>query len=206
MGIKTDNKLAFEERVEASQKISALARISSLMRFEQRKRIVNSFITSHFSYCPMVWMFHSRRLNNRISDIYEKALRIIYQDYNSSFKELLIKDNYLTIHQRNLKLLVTEIFKVKIGCAPDVMKEIFETDNRNYNFRHEFLIKRCNIRLVYYGTETASFIGAKLCDPLPNSCEDATSLKNFKVNLKRWIRENCLYRLCNKYIQRLGFL
>ena len=71
LGIKIDNKLTFEEHVEglckkASQKVSAVARISSLMRFEQRKRIVNLFIASHFSHCPLVWMFHSRRLNNRI--------------------------------------------------------------------------------------------------------------------------------------------
>ena len=84
LGIKIDNKLTFEEHVEglckkASQKVSAVARISSLMRFEQRKCIINSFIISHFSYCPLVWMFHSRRLNNRINHIHERALRIIYQ-------------------------------------------------------------------------------------------------------------------------------
>ena len=83
LGIKIDNKLTFEEHVEglcekASQKINALARISSLIRFEQRKRIVNSFITSHFSYYPLVSMFHSRRLNNRINHIHERALQVIY--------------------------------------------------------------------------------------------------------------------------------
>ena len=59
--IKIDNKLTFEEHVEGlckskktRQDVGALARISSLMKFEQRKRIVNSFITSHFSYCPLV--------------------------------------------------------------------------------------------------------------------------------------------------------
>ena len=96
-GIKIDNKLTLEEHVEglckkASQKVSAVARISSLMRFEQRKRIVNLFITSHFSHYPLVWMFHSRRLNNRIDHIHERALKIIYQGYNSSFKELLNKN------------------------------------------------------------------------------------------------------------------
>ena len=154
----------------------------------------------------MVWIFHSRRLNNRINHIHERALRIIYQDYNSSFKELLRKDSSLTIHQRNLKLLVTEMFKVKIGCAPNTMKEIFEIENRNYNFRHDFLIKRCNIRSVYYVTDTASFIGPKIWDTLPNNCKDATSLKSFKVNLKRWIPENCPCILCKTYIQRVGFL
>ena len=78
-------------------------------------------------------------------------------------------------------------FKVKIECAPDIIKEIFEIVNQNYNFPQGFLIKWCNIRSVYYDTETASFIGPKIWDTLPNSCKDATSLKSFKVNLKRWI-------------------
>ena len=131
LGIKTDNKLTFEEQIQglckkASQKVSALARVSSLMRFKKRKCIVSSFITCHFSYCPLVWMFRSRHLNNRINHIHERALRIIFQDYNSSFIELLRKDSSLTIHQRNLKLLVTEMFKVKIGCSRNIMKEILE--------------------------------------------------------------------------------
>ena len=73
------------------------------------------------------------------------------------------------------------------------MKEMFEitinrnrNQNRNYTFLiFDFLIKRCNIRSIYYGTETASFIGPKIGDTLPNRCKDATSLKSFKVNLKR---------------------
>ena len=97
--IKTDNKLTFEEHLErlcekASQKVNAMTRISSLIRFEQRKHIVNLFITLHFSHCPLVWMFHNRRLNNCIDHIHERA----YQDYNSSFKELLRKRQLLNIN------------------------------------------------------------------------------------------------------------
>ena len=95
-------------------------------------------------------MFHSRRLNNRVNHIHERALRIVYQDYNSSFKELLRKDSSVTVHQRNLKLLVTEKFKVNIGCAPDIMKEIFEIVNRNYKFCHDILVERSNIRSGFF--------------------------------------------------------
>ena len=72
--IITDNKLTLEEHVErlckkASQKVSAVARISYLMRIEQIKHIVGLFITFHFFYQPLVWMFHSRLLNNCIDHI-----------------------------------------------------------------------------------------------------------------------------------------
>ena len=103
LGINIDNKLTFEQHVDslcnkASQKLNALAGLAHYMSFEQRKLIMNSFITSQFSYCPLVWMFHSRRLNHRINGIQERALRIVYRDYNSSFTELLLKDGSLTIH------------------------------------------------------------------------------------------------------------
>ena len=106
------------------------------MTFDQRRLILNSFITSHFSYCLIVWMFHSRKLNERINHIHERALRIVYKDYNLSFQELLIEDNTLSIHHRNLQKLVTEILKVKNTLSPEFMnvlefnqKTILPTNN-----------------------------------------------------------------------------
>ena len=98
LGVKVDHELNFNEHVsslckKASQKLNALSRIASCMTFDQRRLILNSFITSHFSYCLIVWMFHSRKLNERIDHIHERALRIFYKDFNSSFQELLIEDN-----------------------------------------------------------------------------------------------------------------
>ena len=71
---------------------------------------------------------------------------------------------------------------------------------------YDLLIKRHNVRSVYCGTKTASFIGPKIWDTLPNSCKEVISLKNLKENLKNWIPENCPCRLCKTYVQRVGFL
>ena len=83
LGVKIDHELNFNEHVsslckKASQKLNVLSRIASSMTFDQRRLILNSFITSHFSYFPIVWMFHSRKLNERINHIHERALRIVY--------------------------------------------------------------------------------------------------------------------------------
>ena len=59
---------------------------------------MRAFISSQFGYCPLVWMFHSRRLNNRINNIHERALRLVYRDYSrTSFKALLQIDKSVTI-------------------------------------------------------------------------------------------------------------
>ena len=71
-------------------------------------------------------MFHSRQLNNRINKIRETALRLVYKDNKLTFDDLLKLDNSVTIHQRNLQILATEIFKVKNSLAPEIITEIFE--------------------------------------------------------------------------------
>ena len=176
------------------------------MNLEQRKLILNSFITSHFSYCPLVWMFHSRKLNNKINSLHERALRIIYQDFRSSFSELLNKDNSRTVHQRNLQKLVIELFKVKIGVAPEIMNEVFQIKERPYNFRNGVFIRRHNVRTVRYGTETVSFLAPKLWELLPEDCKNETSLTAFKEKIKNWIPDNCPCRICKKYVPNLVFL
>ena len=85
LGISIDNKLTFDEHVtrlcnKASQKLHALARVSSSMTTEQRHKIMAAYINSQFGYCPLVWMFHSRKLNNRVNKLHERALRITYND------------------------------------------------------------------------------------------------------------------------------
>ena len=60
-----DNKLNFKTHInklckKASQKLHALARMSNFMSCQQKKNIMNAFILSQFSYCPLIWMCHSR--------------------------------------------------------------------------------------------------------------------------------------------------
>ena len=84
LGVKFDSNLSFESHVtslckKASEKLHSLARISRYMDLNKRSNLMKSFITSQFSYYPLIWMFHSRNLNNKIKRIHERALRLVYQ-------------------------------------------------------------------------------------------------------------------------------
>ena len=142
LGITIDSNLTFENHIrnickKASQKINALARIAPYMNIQKRRTITKSFVTSQFSYCPLIWMFHSRPLNSKIysiheialrityQDNHERALRITYQDNMSTFQELLNKDNSVSIHHRNLRVLATEMFRIHRGLSPEIVREIF---------------------------------------------------------------------------------
>ena len=65
---------------KASLKLNALSRIAPLMNVRKKRIIMKLFIESQFRYCPLIWMFHSRGLNNKINRIHERALRITYND------------------------------------------------------------------------------------------------------------------------------
>lgn len=68
-------------------------------------------------------MSRNREMHSRINRLHEKALRIVYQDEKkSSFQQLLNKDESVTIHQRNLKLLTYKIFQQKKMSAEIINK------------------------------------------------------------------------------------
>ena len=72
---------------KASQKLNAHARITSYMSIQKRRTITKSFVTSQFNYFPLIWMFHSRRLNNKINSIDERArgshIKIVRQHFKN---------------------------------------------------------------------------------------------------------------------------
>ena len=150
LGEIVDNKLSFEPHFslvckKIGQKIHALARVSKFISKKKLRFIVKAFILSQFSYCPSVWMCHSRTLNNKINKLHEMALRLVYDDKQSTCEELLNINKSITIHHRNLQVLVTELYKVHYGLAPEPMNDIFEKRDVTYNFINNSTLKTRNI-------------------------------------------------------------
>ena len=125
LGIRFNSNFRFDDHVaslskKASQKVNPLTRFAQKMNLSQCWSIIKAFICSQFEYCPLVWMLHSRKINNRINSLHEGTLRdierdIVYRGYNATFSELLRKDKSVTIQQRNLELLATEILRQKMN-------------------------------------------------------------------------------------------
>ena len=71
---------------KAGQKLSALMRLSLYLDTNKRKTICTTMVKAQLNYCPLVWMFFSRRSSNLINKVQERAPN----------------QNEITIHQRNL--------------------------------------------------------------------------------------------------------
>ena len=118
LGIKFNSSLSFQGHTsslckKASKKLHVLARIVNYMDLPKRKVSTKAFIRSQFSYCLLIWVLHSRTFNNCINNNHERALRLTHRDNQSSFQVLLEKDYSVTVHHKNLQVLLTEILKLK---------------------------------------------------------------------------------------------
>ena len=217
LGVTIDSNLNFKKHIlslckKTNRKLHALSRVSKIMTLNKRRISMKSFIISQFNYCPLVWMMHNRGLNNEINHIHERALRIVYNDYSSTFENLLNKDKSVTMHQRNLQQLA--IFKVKIGIAPKIMNKIFTfVENNTYNLRSGMHLSRVNVHSTQYGTESIGNLGAKIwkkscfCKNLvPVHMKDLKALSTFKNQIKKWIPKDCPCRLCKVNVAQVGFL
>ena len=190
IGINFDLSLSFKGHItslckKSSQKLHALERIVNYMDLPKRKVLMKVFIVSQFSYFPLIWMFHSRTLNNRTNNIHERALSLSYKDNQSSFKELLEKDHSVTVHHKNLQALVTEIFKVKNDLFPDIMKVVFELKELPYNLPSESIhFTRRNVKTTYYGLSSIKYLAPQIWELVPKSLKKCKTLNEFKNKIK----------------------
>ena len=167
---------------------------------------VKTFVESQFNYCPLIWMFHSRHLNNKINNVHEKALTIVYFDYKSTFQELLDKDASFSVHHRNILTLAIEMYKHIHGRSPAIMRKVFKI-NRTfpYNLRTQNDFSSRVPKTAKYETETISFLAPKVWALVSEKLKECSCLEAFNSRTRKW-KPDCPCRLCKTYLQYVGLL
>ena len=116
-----------------SRKINGYERIASYISLEKRI-VMKTFIESQFNYFPLIWMFHSQTIDNKINRLHERALRIVYSDFKTSFAG---QDNSFSMHGRNIQSLAMEIYKFLNGLSLSIPNSVFYKNISNsYKLRN----------------------------------------------------------------------
>ena len=114
-------------------------------------------------------MFHNRLLNNKINKLHERYLGIIYNNKKSNFEELLVKDNSLSIHHKNVQTLAIKMHKFANNMSPEITNEIFPLREINhYNLKHPSLFILPAMHIIYNGTESAVYLGPRNWEIMPS--------------------------------------
>ena len=103
--------------------------------------LYNSFVLFNFHYCPLIWMFSEKSSNNKINRIHKRALRVLLDDYGSTFDELLQKRGEHTIHTKKLQTLLLEVYKCLTSKNHSFLWDLFERRPTNYNLRKKDLVQ-----------------------------------------------------------------
>ena len=124
-------------------------------------------------------------MNKRINKIHEKGGRLVYKnETNLSFDGVMKKDKSVSIHQRNMKILDTNIFKMRNDLGPEIMKDIFHFVQKPYNLRNDSTLQRRRNRAVYFGIQSTSSLAPKIWQIVLCDIKKAKSLDILKKNKK----------------------
>ena len=145
-------------------------------------------------------MFYSRRPSSLVSNVYGRALRIVSDDDNSSYTELLMTKKELTIHQQNINVLMKEIYKFQNNLSPPLIDDMFQVRKINYNLSHFQKFANTKKNSVKMGLETITYRAPQLWNLVPTEIKDVPSLSIFKEKIKSWYCNTCPCRLCQNNI------
>ena len=156
-----------------------------------------TFITSQFNYCPLVWIWHNRGLNYKNSVSRQKI----------KFTGFAAEGQICVYPHENLQYVATEIYKVKNGLSPEIMKQVFLfQENENYNLRSGTHLVNRNMHIAHFETDTIINLGPKLWKHVPDEIRNASPLSFFKSRIKIWTRDKRLSRLSKIFVKDLGLL
>ena len=201
LGITIDNKLSFEFHIseicrKAGGQLNALKRLGSYLPLHVRKVDANSFILSHFNYCPLVWYFSTAKQIQKIEKIHERVVRFIHDDYHSDYVSLLLSTNSSTMEVRRMRALCVEIYKTLNNLNPDYMKDIFVKPDGRHSSRRPLNISVPRVHQATFGLKSIRYEGAKLWNSLPESIKSAENLERFKRLIANWEGPQCNCSSC----------
>ena len=110
------------------------------------------------------------------------------------------------ILQRNLQLLMIEIYKTRNNLIPSFMKQIFEAKVLPYILRCWERLQLPKAKTTGLGTDTVRFVGGRAWETLPPALKISSSLKIFKKHIKSHKCDACNCRLRKSFYPNLGFL
>ena len=180
LGVIIDKNLTVKKHIDnlvrkSQYKLHALRRIRKLLIIEKPKILGNAFIDSQFNYASLIWMFCRKTFYSTIEKIHHRTLKVIY-GIDDSYNNLLLRRNSVSIHQRHLRFLATQIFKSISQINPEFIWSFFKQKKLSYKVRKGPILNLLNNLLA-----TVKF---------------SNSVFEFKTKIKNLRNINCRCLIC----------
>ena len=202
LGIDIDFNLNFDAHLSticknAAQQLNILKIIGRNLCKLSRLTIFHTFILSNFNFCPLTWHFCSKANTRKIEKIQERALRFVYNNYNSSYSELLDIAKLPSLHIRRVKNMAIETFKIINKLSPPVLNDLLQKHDTKYNFRYSNLLQIPSVKTTSYGKNSFMYAAPALWNSLPEDFRQANSFSQFKNLVSNWNGKDCHCSYCS---------
>jgi hypothetical protein len=180
LGVHIDRGLTFKYHIDilckkAGRKLNVLARLSKSLDEKSKLILFYSFILSHFDYCSLAWFSCSDTEAKQIEKIQRRAMKYIYNDFASSYANLLEKSGRPSMYVQRVRKLMIHVFCAINKICPRNIQYMFEIKERTYNLRDTMSIKFPPFNHLRHGRNSVRYQGTCLCNKLNNitkECED----------------------------------
>ena len=170
LSIDIDFRLSFDNHIsnickKAAQQLNILKRIGNRLSRLNKLSIFHTFILSNFNFCPLAWHFCSEGNTKKMETVQERALRFAYEDFSSSYEDLLQKTGLPSLHIRRMRTMATEVIKILNEMCPPVLANLVEKRSSSYNFRYSNILQVPTVHTSIFGKRSFRFAA-----PLTSRC------------------------------------
>jgi len=166
--VTIDEKLNFHQQVstlcrKAGAQLRVIQRLCGYLDQPSRLSIFRCFVLSHFNYRSLVWNFCGRVHTARIERIQYRALKFVYNDFDSSYDKLLTFTKIPTLELSRKRTILVEVYKAVNKLSPSFMWDLFHMKDVKYNLRNcnNLCLKQC--RTKKYGQDSLSNYRVLIC-------------------------------------------
>ena len=198
LGVFIDYELTFSEHVNyickrTSRQLNAIRRISKYLKRDCLMKLFHTFVSSNYNYCPTIWHFTSKSSTVKIEKVHKAALRVVYNDYTTSYSGLLdmskrplgFKISYTAIYTT---WKITVVLR-KATCSQRVWSRFSYTDRIAWLLFSGVQFTICQYWLrKWFGAEQATSYYVSRCSLLAHICVTRPRLLK-----QQWLSLNCIY-------------
>ena len=141
-------------------------------------------------------MFCNKTSNNLINKAHRRCLKCVYNKKGISLENLLQIDDSVSIHIKNLRILMTEVFKSLNQTNPSFMWDMFQIKCSPYQLRMPLNLTLPPTSSKTFGTYALVFRASYIWNNLPAQIKNATTIKQFTNLIQAWTGNVCNCKLC----------
>ena len=210
VGVTIDNKLSFAPHISnickaAANQLNLIKRLNKHFDADTKKDLTRSYVLSQFNYCPLVWHFCGNSSIHKMEKIQERALRFVFNDYTSEYRDMLQINGESTLYLKRVRIMAQEVYKAINNQSPKYVKELLSERNLRYSNRRPLDLYVPRVYQEKFGYKSYTFEAPSVWNSLDLEIRKAENYDVFKKLINSWTGPSCRCNFCNNSADELLF-